>query len=192
MQSKRLSYALREKIWTNLKNEILQPKYDTLFDELCSIGTELYTAIIGEVHLDLIRKLPEHYTVRSTKVRINAMDVTWYEIIFSKSMPIPSAYIYGAIDYAEFWDKNEADRLLKLYKNKQAELRGWNNHIKECHDHAMMIMNGVNTTKQLVVIWPECAKYLPDMNKKVDISQLPMVQVSKLNTMLGLKKENSL
>ena len=189
MQSRKLSIDFREKTWVNLKNDILQPKYDALFNELCDIGTELYTAIIGEVHLDLIRKLPEHYTTRSTKVRINALDVNWYEIIFSKSMPIPSAYVYGAIDYSDFWDKNEACRLLKLYKDKQVELRGWNQHMKECRDHAMMIMNSVNTTKQLTALWPECAKYFPNANKTVDTSQLPMVQVTKLNAMLGLKGE---
>ena len=48
-------------------------------------------------------------------------------------------------------------------------------------------MNSVTTTKQLVALWPECEKYLPNANKNVDTAQLPMVKVTKLNAMLGIK-----
>ena len=189
MQSRRLSGELREKIWANLKKEILQPKYDTLFNELCDIGTELYKNIIGDVHLDLIAKLPEHYVTRSTSININVMKGSWVKILLSKSMPIPSCYMYSSIPCTEFWDKNECDKWFKKYESKKKELNGWENHIRECRDYSMRIMNSVTTTKQLIALWPECAKYLPDANKTVDTSQLPMVQVTKLNAMLGLKGE---
>lgn len=187
MQSRKMSQALRETIWVNLKKDILQPKYDTLFNELCDIGTELYKNIIGSVHLELIEKLPEHYITRSAKVKLDIPGNSWFSIVLSKSMPIPSAYVYGAISYNEFWNKDECDKWLKKYNDKKKEITAWEAHIKECYDYAMQIMNSVTTTKQLITLWPECEKYLPNANKNVDTAQLPMVQVTKLNAMLGIK-----
>lgn len=90
-------------------------------------------------------------------------------LVLDKKPEIHEAYDKIGVEYSKYWDER-----CKF----KSEVSG--------------ILDTVNTTRQLVELWPEIEKFLPaylaDPSKGV---QLPAIPTSRLNQKLGVKNENN-
>jgi hypothetical protein len=86
------------------------------------------------------------------------------------------------------FDKNP--RILNSFLDKRSKHDDWLKEKSSFVEQINQIVNSVNTTKQLVEIWPEAEQYLPayanDPSKGIN---LPALKTSMLNAALGIKND---
>lgn len=189
MKSVKLTNELRDNIWQNIKTAILKPREDQLDKERRILGKKVYTAIIGEDNIKAMNKLPNDFFTRNTRFYTKDENNNRIEIFTNTSVSLPYSFLYNSVTTSQWDNKDKVICELSKYKEKLSEIAKWEKHILECRDTSYRIMKSVNTTKQLMELWPECKNFLPNAIKNVDNAQLPMVQVQELNKTLGLSKE---
>jgi len=76
-----------------------------------------------------------------------------------------------------------ANKLGELFE----EIDDLNEKYNEAKSAIWAVLNSVQTTKQLLIVWPECAPFVPSPPIKAG---LPTVDMSKINSLLGLGKKS--
>lgn len=80
------------------------------------------------------------------------------------------------------------DEYLKAKKEARKERAArseYDRKLKEFMDEIEQIVLGVNTTKQLLEVWPEVSEYLPTVYQDPSKVNLPAINVASLNSKLG-------
>lgn len=191
MKSQKLTNDLRNKITHNIYIDKYKSKNDELQKQRRIVGTSIIKNAFGDGVYSEMKKLPEGFFVTTSAFTLN-IDAHDHEVL-TNSLLCPSCYKYNPITTDDrIEDKsiiNARNQYRGEYKTIENEIKKHNEWWNTTKEEINKVLYSVNTTKQLLEIWPECEKYLPDYVKNVDNTHLPMVQVTKLNTLLGIKGE---
>lgn len=80
-----------------------------------------------------------------------------------------------------YWKMVEEHEIQKRVRGK------WNNKKEDFESEVSQVVSSVNTTGQLVEVWPEVQPFLPETIADPSKIQLPAVHTDKLNAALGSK-----
>lgn len=108
-----------------------------------------------------------------------------YNYNMSKQMPVKKSNHWSQIPCKVFESK---PAFIKEFEEKQKVHYKWASDKDTFKEEIEQIVNSVNTTKQLVELWPEAEQYIPpyanDPSKGIT---LPALKTSRLNELLGVK-----
>ena len=191
MKSQKLTNVIRDRILGNIYNIKIKPDLDEFEKQLRYTGGRIIRNAFGDGVYDRMLQLPENYFSTKTTFRL-AVDGKISSIL-TDSVRCPACYLYDVVTTDDRGSDKSVNNARNMYRaeyrviesKRQEVMNKW----QDIQDETTKIFYGINTTKQLIEIWPEVVEFLPDSIKNVDNTHLPMVQVTKLNTLLGIKGE---
>lgn len=193
MKSQKLTNAIRDRILDNIYNIKIKPDLDKFEKQLRYTGGWVIRNAFGDGVYDRMLQLPENYFVTTS-----AFDLTVDEktvTILTDSMRCPACYRYITITTDDRVNDKSVLNARNMYRAEYRTIENKRQKVvdkwQDIREEVTKIIYSVNTTKQLIEIWPEVVEFLPDGVKSVDTPHLPMVQVEKLNTLLGIKGEQN-
>ena len=193
MKSQKLTNAIRDRILDNIYNTKIKPDLDKFEKQLRFNGGLIIRNAFGDGVYDRMLQLPENYF--STKITFRLNVDGKIDSILTDSVRCPACYLYDVITTDDRVSDKSVHNARNMYRTeyrvieskRQKVINKW----QDIREEATKIIYSVNTTKQLIEMWPEVVEFLPDGIKSVDTPHLPMVQVEKLNTLLGIKGEQN-
>lgn len=183
IKSVRLTGAIREAILDSALRHWDEgnPKPDLLSFEH-DFAMQLWTDRYGEVkpHLDAV---PSGFLSSYISINVQPEGRAMIQLRLLHEVPLPKPICRG-VPIAAI--SNSDERLLKHEKLVNA-LDDWKQERKKVRREIEVVLNSVNTTKQLAEIWPEIIGLVPThiLNPSKGV-QLPAIPMGKLNEKLGL------
>jgi len=199
MKSLRLNQQLRDAIVNNFadKRSKAQPRPDeTVTRESLKkdLANSVYDSVYGEVDLS---KVPEdmlnveHYI----KVQFPSSDPKEEGTIESLSLgrDEEGKAIYkpatrnSKVEYVLTKSDplyKEYKRKQKLFKQEQEAIKEYDNDHKRYIQQVRQVVTAVNTTKQLLEVWPEAEQFIPDDIRDPSTITLPSVNIADLNSQI--------
>lgn len=199
MKSLRLNQQLRDAIVNNFadKRSKAQPRpLETITRKSLKedLANSVYVSVYGNVDLS---KVPEdmlnveHYV----KVQFPSSDPkeegTIESLSFGRDGEGKSIYKPATRNSKVEYVLTKSDPLYKEYKRKQKIFKQEQEAIKEYdNDHkryiqqVRQVVNAVNTTKQLLEVWPEAEQFIPDDIRDPSTITLPSVNIADLNSQI--------
>lgn len=174
----RLNKQLRQEMLKTILDHAFLDKQKKAEADLLVAGEALYMAH-HEKHLPLLTRLPDSFVYKSDgfevniggqrhnlklgKKRIVTYESSCSRVAFEANHPIAEGYLRA------------------------------NNHIKDIneqrcamHREVNSLLESVHTFKKLWEVWPACKTLLEKFENRPTIATLPAVQVTHLNSVLGL------
>jgi len=182
MKSIRLNVEMRQDILTSMLEawKKSNPAPYNLAEETSKIAETIWKNKYGKIDFSGIPTRMLRYSC-SVQIQVNGT-VKSYKLQESMPMEYQSYYNEAIL---KVYDKEPA--FIAKYNEKVKENDKWNLSRSSFEDEIKQIIYSVNTTKQLVELWPEAEQYLPayaaDPSKGVN---LPALKTSRLNAALGL------
>lgn len=177
----RLTKYLREAMVKTLVNHAFNEKIAVARKELVDAGVALYMSHHAD-HLKTMQKLPKSFLYESKyfdtniggqrhQVQLDEYHLMTYEsnrgrVAFDANNPVAIAFL------------KVNDRVNDLDKQRDQMIR-----------EVSATLDAIPTFKKLWEIWPESKSLLEKYEQKPTIAMLPAIQVSRLNTALGLPAE---
>lgn len=132
----------------------------------------------------ILKKIPETMLRKSSSVMVQvAGKVRSIDMSESRAHPYQDTYTKLII---EIYDT--ANSQMIAFDTAKEEVNDWETSRIEFKNEINTILNSVQTTGQLVQMWPEAEQYLPpfaaDPSKGIN---LPALKTSRLNTLLGIQ-----
>ena len=179
IQSVRLTNAIRDNIKQAIENkyEEQHPKPETSEEQF---GDYCYKTAYGDID---VSHLPKTLFNWCTTIKVNAAGER-HNYRMSKERPVAHDRSWEIIEATVTADDK---KLIKLQKEQQ-NIETWYEQKREFLKEVNELLRLVNTSKQLLELWPEVEPYLPphiaDPSRAV---QLPAIPISRLNERLGIK-----
>ena len=183
---------------TRLTNDIRNDIIKSVVDEWQKKNTK---PLIDEAHDKLARKLwTQHQGAKKAK---ELMDFKYKD--FLKKTDYVQAAINGQVQRFHLLESlptdndnsyrqpviamlRDDDKDYAAFLKVEEKTKAWREEGNELERETRSIVYSVNTTNQLIELWPQCEPFLPahiaDPDKGV---KLPALQISRLNERLGLK-----
>lgn len=76
-------------------------------------------------------------------------------------------------------------RDMKLYKKEQQEIKDYNTDHSRYMQQVRQVVDAVNTTKQLLEVWPEAEQFIPEDIRDPSTITLPSVNIADLNSQVN-------
>lgn len=148
-----------------------------------TVAIKLHRKIYGK-HSKSINNISDYFLCYSNDIYIKIGDiVSHYKL--PKSLPCFSKVEGARVNVVEVY--NTEPNFITDFLNKRATCIEWRGLRRRADDEIQTILDSVNTTKQLLEIWPEAERYLPiyitDPSKGI---KLPALQTNRLNASLGI------
>lgn len=104
------------------------------------------------------------------------------QVRLKEKMPVDWRGYRGAV----LKSLNDSNKHYQKYDKVRDAYKKWCDLRNEVINETKAILESVNTTKQLLEVWPNCEKFLPAYVANADKSiRLPAVQISRLEERLG-------
>lgn len=176
MKSVRLSESSRSQILKLMLedyNKTTPPPITTeqLDDQAAN---DLWRSVYGKVELSKIPKELLNYR-HSIKAQIDGQFVCFRSI---NQLPAPSSA-------CKVFDKQPP--FYKKYIKLKAALKKWSDKRADFRAELRAVLASCDTTRQLVDIWPEAIKYVPQGHANQKTCNLPALKTETLNKNLGIK-----
>lgn len=131
-----------------------------------------------------LKKIPEQMLRWAEHVKVQVAGVvTCYDL--SEKRPYPWRDQYNS-SILEILDQPTV--LMGLLEDARTAKEDWNKLRYDFREEIKTILDSVQTTGQLIQVWPEAEQYLPpfaaDPSKGIN---LPALKTSRLNSLLGIK-----
>jgi len=127
--------------------------------------------------------VPDKFLNKSTGIKFSfGGDVN--QVHLEYAMPV----WWGRYDVPvlEVFEKEHKE--LKKFHKTNADHETWRAQRDEIKRESAVVLESVNTTKQLVEMWPQCEPFLPAYVANPDQAvRLPAIPLSRLNERLGIK-----
>lgn len=184
-KSIRLSQAIRANIATSMLAswEKRQPCPHDLSKLEKELGDVYWLSAFGNIK-SALKKIPEKMLRKSSSIKVQIAGVV-REFAMTETRAHPYEGQYTRLVVAIY---DEASPQTAAYDKAKAEVNDWGAQRLEFTNEINTILNSVQTTGQLIQIWPEAEQHLPpfaaDPSKGIN---LPTLKTSRLNTLLGIK-----
>ena len=183
MKSVKLSKMLREDIVKSMTDAWVtnnKLSFD-IKEEENKVAESIWNSNYG--HLNF-RNIPDAMLRFDTSVKIDVnSNVSSFSLL--KEKPIPKNGNYGVCVIKTY---NKTPKIIEKFLKLREQHTDWLEIKRDFISEIIEITNSVNTTKQLVELWPEAKQYLPafanDPSKGIN---LPALKTSRLNSALGIK-----
>lgn len=136
-------------------------------------------------HEDDLKSIPEEFLNTSKQLKF-CVDGQVDKVELSEAMPVT----WGEYSYKEPVLKTirSTNKEYQKYIKVVEDNNDWKKKYNELHLETETIIDSVNSTGQLVKLWPQCMPFLPayiaNPGKAIN---LPAIQISRLNERIGLE-----
>ncbi len=182
-KSVRLSNAIREDIKQSMLNAwIARNPIPFDLDKMSNnIADAIWKKHYGKLPLN---KIPKHMLKASNSVKIQiAGAVKSFRMSEERPYEIQGSYTEAILEVHD-----ESPQNISEYFDAKQKVSEWEKVKTEFIEEITVILDSVNSTGQLIQLWPEAEQYLPpfaaDPSKGIN---LPALKTSRLNEMLGIK-----
>lgn len=183
-KSVRMSAAIRNDI-VNAMVKSWEQTQDTPLDPKAvekQLGDMLYEDAYSKFS-NSIKKCPQKMLFKSSEIKVVVSGVVkQYRMSETRPIEFENSYKQSVVGIYD----QPTDFMLYL-KDVKTGYENWSKKRQEFIEEIRTILSSVNTTGQLVTLWPEAEKYLPpyaaDPSKGIN---LPALKTSRLNAMLGI------
>ena len=116
------------------------------------------------------------------KISIGSEIKVFYSLV---ELPIPKKGTWSTCVIKTY---NKAPKIVEKFYKLEEQHKDWLSSRSSFKEEVTQIVYSVNTTKQLVELWPEAEQYLPAFaNDPSEGINLPALKTSRLNSALGIK-----
>jgi len=182
MKSIRLSEVTRDQIISQMMDgyKEITPAPISKSDAANKAGIALWGVVYGRIKFSAI---PQDFLVQSYRISAQ-FGGDFVQFIMKSKMPATSTS-YSPNPCKVF---NKTPGFYKKYLAEVAAYEKWDAACDSFRSELRSILYSVNTTKQLIDIWPECVKYLPQGSvDSIQTCNLPALKTAELNKKLGIK-----
>ena len=151
--------------------------------EEAKTGDVLYKMAYSVQVRNATKKIPEDMLRWSHRFKFSIAGKV-DSILMTEKKPVRRQHSFNDDVQINFQDVPEA--LLDFSIKKEVHDK-WKESRDDFYDKVRIILNSINTTKQLVDAWPEAEKYIPEYAKSAPIKTLPALKTEELNAALGVK-----
>lgn len=184
-KSIRLSGAIRTNICASMlaaweKNNV-SPRNPKEIEH--QVATELWLNSHANIKIAL-KKIPEQMLRWSEHVKVQVSGVVkCYDLPEKRPYPWRDQYNSSILAILD-----QPTDLMDLLENARTAKEDWDKLRSDFREEIKTILDSVQTTGQLIQLWPEAEQYLPpfaaDPSKGIN---LPALKTSRLNSLLGIK-----
>ena len=130
-----------------------------------------------------LESVPDKYLNKKTAVAYS-YDGTVNQVTLAKAM----AAWWGRYETPVLEVFEKEHRELKRFNKVVSDKGVWSEKRNEVERESSIVLDSVNTTKQLIEMWPQCEPFLPAYVANPDKAvRLPAIPLSRLNERLGIK-----
>lgn len=189
-KSKRLTYDLRDNILNAFRDKALKEERENLKTKVNKLAIGLYTDNFSKIKQDLMTSLPTGFLPKTNSFTVcfgQAVDGGVYRAVLDNEVLIP-------------YSVHKNDRTpIKIYEPKSKFYKEWEYIITEekrlrkkhsdIYSAINSIIHSVNTTKQLIAVWPESKEVvlsICDVDYSPSATSVPAIRIQEVNKLLGL------
>ncbi len=180
MASTKLTITTRDQIERAVLYQCFKGREEALEAREHEIGDAAYNEIFGAKDRERMLSLPRGWLPEcgSFRVQISGRTVS---LPLATPRRFPDNKSHGVL--AVFEANHKVSRRWQTFENAKTDLKDGR---KKLRSEVRAVLYSVNTTKQLLEVWPEIAPFLRDADKPPQT--LPSLRIEELNTALGLTK----
>lgn len=191
MKSLRLTKQLRESILNSFieKYKTANPEPALTIDEY-EIKCDLAEAIHEKVYSSFVGKIPEDMYSMSRCIKIMWPNESIASLYFRDNASGEDRRISTRVSKVEYvLTKDDTLYIdyqckLELYRKEQSIYNEYQKNLSKFKSNISQVLESVNTTKQLVEVWPESEPFLPKEVSNPSSINLPAVNFAEINKVI--------